>query len=418
MSADIVFLVPGFLGFERAGNFGNFADRVCSALRTQLEGRLKTSVPVVPLASLPTTTYAERQEALLEMMARYGGADTGIKRIHLLGHSVGGVDAYLLSCLEPVGGLAWTEIDPRWLRSKVRSVITIGAPHAGTCLATAPGADAGSLGGLVVDPVGLRATLDLVNRLLRSAMQDARAAGGALALRREYRKVKHFMAELLRWQAFLPALTPDAMESLYARSEPRDDVLRRSFVTMAADPRDVDAPGSHASRADGFFEELSRRTSGSGNGFTRHSPGVRDAIVNLRAALEDPARMIAANGARVPQHVDAQTNDGMVNAARQLMDPSAQDELAAVVIGDHFDVLGYYDRGQGVAGATGDDAGLSGLLHSGSVFRDTEFFSLYRRVGDLIAHECIETRSEVPQAEPSAQPKKPARRTPSRRPSA
>lgn len=414
MSADIVFLVPGFLGFERAGNFGNFADRVCSALRTQLEGKLKTSVPVVPLASLPTTTFAARQEALLDAIARYGGADSAIERIHLVGHSVGGVDAHLLACTIPQAGLTWPEIDPRGLRDKVRTVVSIGAPHAGTFLAAAPGAGSLSLSAIVDDPSGLKAMVELVNKLLRSALRDVRSTQGSQGVWREYRKVKHFMAELMRWQGFLHALTPDAMETLYAGLTPRSDVVRRCFVTMAGTPRD---PARPVSQADAFFEELSRRTSGSGNGFTRHSPIVRDAMGLLRVALEDSARVIVAADTRAPAHVDAQTSDGVVNATRQLM-TSAPEELAGVVIADHFDVLGYYDRGVGVAGAAAEDAALSGLLHSGSAFRDTEFFALYRRVGDAIAEQCAAAHVQESPVEPEPQPKRPARRTPSRRPSA
>src|SRR5690349_3142300 len=107
MSADIVFLIPGFLGFERAGNFGNFADRVCSALRTQLEGKLAAQVRVVPLASLPTTTFVARQRELMGALAYHVDAAREVERIHLVGHSVGGVDAHLLACEEPLDGGAW-----------------------------------------------------------------------------------------------------------------------------------------------------------------------------------------------------------------------------------------------------------------------------------------------------------------------
>ena len=415
MSADIVFLVPGFLGFERAGNFGNFADRVCSALRTQLEGRLETQVRVVPLGSLPTTSFAARQEELLRALHYHVQASPELERIHLVGHSVGGVDAHLLACEEPLESASWAHIDPHGLVQKLRSVVTLAAPHAGTCLAAAPGAGALSLSAIVDDPSGLKQMVELVNKLLRSAMRDVRASHGSAGLWREYRKVKHFMAELMRWQSFLPALTPDAMEQLYARMEPRSDVVRRSFVTVAGVPRNTTAP---ASAPDSFFEELARRCSGSGNGFTRHSPRVRDALVQVRAALDDPARTIAGRDTRPPPHLDAQSNDGLVNSARQLMRSDSPDELVAVVLADHFDVLGYYDRGLGVSGPDADDVAVSGLLHSGSAFRDTEFFALYRRVADVVAQQCTAPRAAKSASAPPATGKRVTKRTPSRRPSA
>lgn len=415
MSADVVFLLPGLLGFERAGNFSNFADRVVSALRTHLEGRTQRSIPVIPLPSFSTTTFAERQRELLAAMAQKLGGHTDLARIHLLGHSVGGVDAYLLACERPLSGVPWSVIDPHGLAAKVRSVISLAAPHAGTAIANAPGAEPWSVRAVVQNPQGAAAKLDLMRRLFASAARDLRKAEGAQAALREYRKVSHFMAESLRWDGFLHALTPEAMHSLYAGVEPRRDVVRRSFVTMAGRPR---PDATNASGPDALFELLSRRAAGEGNGFTRHPQPVRDAISALRSALDNPSSVIVSSQAAPPDHVDAHTNDGIVNSVRQLASPTDPEELAAVVIADHFDVLGYYDRGLGLAGS---DA-VSGLLHSGSCFRDAEFFALYRRVGDEIAAQCAQSThvERTPaQEEPVAPPaKRKKSRTPSRRPTA
>lgn len=411
---DVVFLVPGFLGFERAGNFSQFGDRVCSVLRAHLEGRLGRQVPVVALGSLPTTSFADRQRSLLDALERQLQGLGGAERIHLLGHSVGGIDAHLLGCARPLGGADWRQLDPHGLRSKLRTVVSLATPHHGTSLAAAPGAGSLTFGALVNDPGGALEMGRLVRKLLASALRDV-GAGGRRGLLREGRKVRHFMAELLRWQGFFYALTPEAMGALYARAEPLPIVARRSFVTMAA--RALDVAGAHAP-ADDFFRELSRRTSGSGNGFTRHEPAVRSAVMRLRDALAaGTQRVVVSERAKAPLHIDAQTNDGVVNAARQLIDPADERELCAVVVADHFDVLGYYDRRQGAPepGAQDQEA-LSGLLHSGSCFRDGEFFALYRRVGDAILEQCAVGDPVLPRA--VNEPERRARRAPSRRPSA
>jgi pimeloyl-ACP methyl ester carboxylesterase len=415
-SADIVFLLPGFLGFERAGNFGNFADRVCGALRTQLEARLQQAVLVIPLGSLETTTFAARQSGLLESLTRHVLAHPEVERIHLVGHSVGGVDAFLLSCRDAQNGGVWSKLDPHGVRARVRSVISIATPHGGTSLAAAPGAGALTLRAVVKDPSGAMEMVRLVNKMFASALHDVGPKPNAGSVFREGRKVRHFMAELMRWQGFLHALTPDAMESLYATVTPLPAVQRKSFVTMAGRPK------SGERGSDDFFEELARRTSGSGNGFTRHSNRIRDALISLRDALAGDGRLIMSAATMPPAHVDAQTNDGVVNSVRQLISPSDPSELAALVIADHFDVLGYYDRGAAVTDLATIDAAaqVSGLLHSGSCFRDTEFFALYRKVADVIVDGIAEIRA-LPAAETAAE--KPARapkrsRTPSRRPTA
>jgi hypothetical protein len=451
--ADVVFVVPGFLGFERAGNFSHFADRVCSALRAHMEGRLGRQVRVIPLGSLPTTSFAERQRLLLESIARRTLALGGVERIHLLGHGVGGIDGYLLGCARALDGAYWTELDPHGLRGKIKTLVSLATPHHGTCLAAAPGAGALTLGALVSDPKGAFAMLQLVQKLFASALHDVGWQEPQKGLAREGRKVSHFMAELLRWQGFLHALTPEAMAGLYARCEPLPGVTRRSLVTMAG--RAVELPGPRYRAADGLFQELSRRTSGAANGFTRHEPAVRRAVMRLRDAISevgprastsgsraDPrastaaVEMIVSDHARPPVHVDAQTNDGVVNSARQLIDPDDDGELYAVVVADHLDVLGYYDRGMWLAEPGGKEQPhelLSGLLHSGSCFRDAEFFALYRLVGDAIVTQCVVSAEpaalareraqvgarerELAQAEGVQRTQQMPRRAPSRRPS-
>jgi hypothetical protein len=112
-------------------------------------------------------------------------------------------------------------------------------------------------------------------------------------------------------------------------------------------------------------------------------------VAAVERALRDPKRVIAASDDLAPDTADAFINDGVVNSARQLIDPGESSELAAVVIADHFDVVGHYDR---TIWVTDPDSGderpqdlISGLVHSGSQFRDNEFFRLFEGISACIA---------------------------------
>src|SRR5258705_7922436 len=98
MYQDAVALLPGFLGFGHFGGFYYFADRVASTLRGALEIETGRSIPVIPFSTLPTSGLAGRQEFLLGALGRLDKMLPGVERFHLIGHSAGGVDAYLLTC--------------------------------------------------------------------------------------------------------------------------------------------------------------------------------------------------------------------------------------------------------------------------------------------------------------------------------
>jgi hypothetical protein len=76
-----------------------------------------------------------------------------------------------------------------------------------------------------------------------------------------------------------------------------------------------------------------------------------------------------------------ETNDGLASSGLQLLDPADPDELGGVVVGDHGDVLGHYDRKPGLLEDQPIDAGL---FHSGSGFNDDAFFELYGQVAAAI----------------------------------
>jgi hypothetical protein len=108
----------------------------------------------------------------------------------------------------------------------------------------------------------------------------------------------------------------------------------------------------------------------------------------LHAARDDARRVLAADPELIPEKLDAAVNDGVVNSVRQMIDPHDPDEIAALFVADHFDVVGHYDRSMFVtdpkSGETHEKDEISGLLHSGSRFRDDQFFELIERIADVM----------------------------------
>src|SRR5580692_7477620 len=98
---DAVLLVPGLLGFNRFASFSYFADRVATAIRVGVETHTRRPVLVTPLSTLPSAPLVQRQAALFQNIAKLARRYPSIERVHLVGHSTGGLDAYLAVCDTP-----------------------------------------------------------------------------------------------------------------------------------------------------------------------------------------------------------------------------------------------------------------------------------------------------------------------------
>jgi pimeloyl-ACP methyl ester carboxylesterase len=416
-SFDVVFLIPGFLGFELFGDFAYFADRVGAAVRGALTARYRRPISVVPVPIPPTGSLAERQLALGKTLVRRAGAlaqnrGQELAGVHLIGHSTGGVDAQLLTLTQPLTDHRWDDfdgVDVEWLRARIKSVISIGSPHRGTCLASGPlskalGSD--SLLELIAHtPEALEAAAKLLISGVHSSLaifrdEDTKTLlKGALASR----ETSRFFAEIVRSRALLHDLDPHTAETRYETLGPALPLLRRSFVTVAgmtptvkddvltrvaallwrSDKRGTaalsDAPPAPP---DPLFHTLSELASGRDNGCSQRAPAA--AIGLLRAAQSDPTKVIGRWPKQLPMEIDGAINDGVVNSARQLIAGDDRDELAAIVIADHLDVIGHYNRSMWVTDPkTGEESErpqIAGLLHSGSDFRDDQFFELIDRI--------------------------------------
>jgi len=361
---DVVFLVPGFLGFSRVGGFYYFADRVSVTLRSTLEALRQRSVPVVPVCTLPSDHLVERQKRLVDAIGDRLRHIGDVKRIHLVGHSAGGVDAQLLTCDSPLNRDRWSSGAER-IRSRIASVVSIAAPHHGTCLSDAPVAR------LIADPVvNARWWPTAVGPILGLLRLAANQANGPEIV---WNALDHlpdsgrFLLQFLVRRGLILDLSPRCMSAIrrHWHRERRKDIVFRSFVTVTRP----------SMKAEPFFRDLSSLTAD-----TSQSPATT-AVQTAVSLLNDRAAGALRSAVDAPSF-DDRANDGVVNSARQIVDPGDRDELAGIVVADHADVMGHYDRQDELI----SERPLNhGLFHSGAAFRDDQFFTLYRRVAEIIA---------------------------------
>src|SRR4051812_35080740 len=115
-------------GFTRLASYDYFAhvERALGARFAKAGEVIETHVSDV----LPTASVRRRAARLAELIERTA---TGEGPIHLLGHSIGGLDARLV--VSPSARLPHSANTDRWL-PRLRSVTTMNTPHYGTPLAT------------------------------------------------------------------------------------------------------------------------------------------------------------------------------------------------------------------------------------------------------------------------------------------
>lgn len=242
-----IYLVPGFLGFANLGRITYFG-HVGRFLTERLTAAgLEPHVHIVrtpPTASLPVR--AARVAEVIDATAQRGGAP-----LHLIGHSSGGVDVRLLTA----PGIALpTELDVERLAARVRTVVTVATPHHGTPLASffttlrgqqlmqllslstiyvlnfgyLPIAALLWMGGLVVRFGGVFANSDLVDELFGRLLEDFTVG--------RRRAVRELLRDVVRDQALMLQLTPEAMEVFNASVLPRPGTRYGAVVAQAARP--------------------------------------------------------------------------------------------------------------------------------------------------------------------------------------
>jgi triacylglycerol lipase len=353
--AEVALFVPGFFGF---GSFGHpdrplieYFARVEDALLRAHVRPLRFAVHEPP----PAGSLAERARSLhakaVELIA------SGATRLHLIGHSTGGLDARLLA-------------NPRYgalpergeLISRVASVVTLSAPLRGTPLARRLGRGAWLavpalwFGSILASRGRLRLAgqvATLFNLVKRATLQQPTPTDAVIAQLADVdddtaRQIRRFLADVAGNHRLVEDLTPEAMGELNRALEGGDVVPRSSFVSVA--------PGGGLSPLAFLSAPLQRL------------------LYDLTHALSagpppEPAQVPAGPwiGHR-KMAIAPDSNDGLVPAWSQTLDGRA----AGIVLGDHLDVIGHYEA----AGAT--------FLRSGSGFDDARFRALWRQVGQCI----------------------------------
>jgi pimeloyl-ACP methyl ester carboxylesterase len=377
MYQDLVVLVPGFLGFSHFGGFYYFADRVASSLRGALEGDSGASIPVIPFSTVPAGALQGRQEFLLGALTRLDAAVGGIERLHLVGHSAGGVDAFLLTQDRPFGG---GPADPRGIRKKIRSVVTISSPHYGTGLASTDMAQ--FLGNPLAHMSGLPTVGRAIVDILRSAPNDPSIPTTFAGALQDWRQSFSFLGQVLQHRELIQALRPERMAELQARCRPDPEVRSKltCFVTGTASPQDDNT------KSDPLYRDLYALTA---RGTNALGPVPRETLRVLDQATRE--QIINGSDTSPLLSLEPTTNDGIVTSACQLVHPDRPEEFGGLIVADHGDVLGHYPRVDimttlGTSSSSQDSRKTisAGLFHSGAAFRDDQFFELIRRVASCI----------------------------------
>jgi triacylglycerol lipase len=112
-----VVLVPGIFGFERLGplEYFNGVARYLEETFPDLHVRAATTDPL--------GTVADRAEILADAIGRLFGSS---EEVHLVTHSMGGLDARFLVSHNLAA-----------VSARIRTIVTVGAPHSGSPVATA-----------------------------------------------------------------------------------------------------------------------------------------------------------------------------------------------------------------------------------------------------------------------------------------
>ena len=128
MAKRLVFLVPGFFGFNSVGTVSYFED-VERSLGLALRRR-GVEARVVRCMTQPTASIPRRADALRREVIRSGGL--GARELHFVGHSTGGLDVRML--LTPGVKIESGGSGERIARL-TRTATSVSTPHHGTPLA-------------------------------------------------------------------------------------------------------------------------------------------------------------------------------------------------------------------------------------------------------------------------------------------
>ena len=377
-AADQVILVPGFFGFGSFGRPGRphivYFDHVIKAIvaaRPELAGRVHVHEPP-PMGSLESRVRT-LQDAVLQRLGSAllrGEARGRGPRIHLVGHSTGGVDARLLA-------------NPRYrfhgedraLRTRLLqhlgTVVTLSAPHHGTPIAKSfmrglprlvlEGMSIATImanAGRVTQRLGLPG-IGLAYTLFQAVRPRPDVNGPVVDLltgmdEETARQIERFRGMVMSDTRILRDLAPERMAALNQRLG--DHAARLvEIVTVAPRPswtrgglRSLDRRAVYAlCHAGAARSDFRPRTFPRGPWIAARAPG------SERELVEDAPR----------------ANDGIVPASSQTLGGRA----ARIVLADHLDVIGHFEGRWNTT-----------LFKSGAGFGQREFAELWRFVAEAL----------------------------------
>jgi triacylglycerol lipase len=361
----LIMLVPGFFGFSRLGGVYYFR-HVEAALERAVRGT-GHSVRVVSVPTIPTGSIRKRARRLSE--AIYDAGPSEGERVHVVGHSTGGVDARLL--VTP-----GVSLDPRSdaAAEVVHSVVTLATPHFGTPMASFFTSLAGkhllvAFSLVMVQSMhGVKGRSSaLLGRLLSyvSRLDDIFGLDNTILDYFAEQLLADFDAtsrdEVLLWadsiskdQGALVQLTPEGMDIFNAAVYDNPDVRYFSYLTAAPRPSllglvrglpDPYYPSSYA-----LFAALCRVA------------GMDPALYPYPPFPKDLVEAAAFVWGGTP---DFRLSDGIVPSCSQIWG-----HVAGLVRGDHLDVCGHFHAGRG-------DTSHTDWLRSGAHFTVGTFEQLW-----------------------------------------
>jgi len=377
-AADQVILVPGFFGFGSFGRQGRphivYFDHVIKAMvaaRPELSGRIHVHEPP-PMGSLEARVRTLQDFVLQRLGSALlrGEARGGAPRIHLVGHSTGGVDARLLA-------------NPRYrfhgedrsLRARLLQhlgrVVTLSAPHHGTPIAKSfmrglprlvlEGMSIATImanAGRVTRRLGLPG-IGLAYTLFQAVRPRPDVNGPVVDLltgmdEETARQIERFRGMVMSDTRILRDLAPERMAALNERLGDRQARLVE-IVTVAPSPswtrgglRSLDRRAVYAlCHACAARSDFRPRSFPRGPWIAARAPGTE------RDMVEDAPR----------------ANDGIVPASSQTLGGRA----ACIVLADHLDVIGHFEGRWNTT-----------LFKSGAGFGQREFAELWRFVAEAL----------------------------------
>ncbi|HMJ51060.1 MAG TPA: hypothetical protein VK540_03270 [Polyangiaceae bacterium] len=362
MAVARIYLSPGLFGFNQIGAYAYFRHLERELARRFADAGRENRMHLVE--SAPTSSMRRRAGTLVADMLRT--AQPG-DRIHLLGHSTGGLDARLVASKTSTLG------DERLLRLRAQlcSVTTMNTPHYGTPLASFFSTVSGQrllwvLSALTVTaltfgapPLALTssfvAAFGRIDRLfgLELKMLDRITEGIVRALDdASSRDLRSYLAGMRDDQGGILQLSPESMDLFSMSVEDNPDLVYQSTASYAPAPgvrhwaRSLASPWTSPSAT--IFATLYQLTAR------------QDRMYPCEPSSKEWDRVLIHELGQVPP---AGANDGIVPFRSQLWG-----KLIWAGQGDHLDVVGHF------AGADGD--GHVDWMSSGARFNQQRFAAL------------------------------------------